>query len=42
MFNADLSRVQFIETATHVLNQALQHLGEYDYAAARVMVAIAR
>ncbi len=42
MFDPESSKVQFIETATHVLNQALQHLGEHDYVTAQVMVAIAR
>lgn len=42
MFDAGTSKVQCIETATHVLNQALQHLYAHDYAAAQVMVAIAR
>lgn len=42
MFDTESSKIQFIETATHVLNQALQHLHVHDYAAAEAMVAIAR
>lgn len=42
MFNDDSSKVQFVEIVANVLNQALHHLYEHDYASAQVMVAIAR
>lgn len=42
MFRDDLSKINQIEVATNVLNQALQKLHEHDYASAQVMVALAR
>jgi hypothetical protein len=42
MSNDDLSKLDWIEATTHVLNQALQHLHEYNYTSAQVRVALAR
>lgn len=42
MFSDDLSKISRVEVAITALDQASQQLGEHDYTAAQIMVALAR
>jgi hypothetical protein len=42
IYNTDSSKVQLLETASHVISQALDYLHDNNHDCAQVMVAIAR